>query len=318
MNEKIGVVVPVYKTEKYVAECIESILAQTYTNFRLILVDDGSPDRAGAICDEYAAKDSRITVVHQENAGVTRARARGVNEAVDCEWITFVDSDDTLTPCALEALHEEAAGNDTDIVISNRYYYKEDIKDLAVWAKKESEDLTSYRKLMMTINCGMPWNRLIRRRIVTPFCFELGREIFYGEDAIMNLRISFNTTKRIKILNRPIYNYRVHNKSVCYNLRLPKGYSEELTAYIFDSIPDEKQHLALKCWYWEHLYNNFIFIPAKSVKIQKELTATLKRYDFEAESPNKRLLTEGRPIKRFIIIVTRKIKNILAQIIGKQ
>ena len=66
----IGVIVPVYKTEKYVAECIESILAQTYRNFRLILVDDGSPDGAGSICDEYATKDQRITVIHQENAGV--------------------------------------------------------------------------------------------------------------------------------------------------------------------------------------------------------------------------------------------------------
>ena len=92
----IGVIVPVYKVEKYITECIESILAQTYTNFRLILVDDGSPDNAGKICDEYAKKDSRITVIHQENAGVTRARARGVEEAEDCEFITVVDSDDTF------------------------------------------------------------------------------------------------------------------------------------------------------------------------------------------------------------------------------
>ena len=92
----IGVIVPVYKVEKYIAECLESILAQRYTNFRLILVDDGTPDNAGKICDEYAKKDSRITVIHQENAGVTCARARGIEEAEDCEWITFVDADDTI------------------------------------------------------------------------------------------------------------------------------------------------------------------------------------------------------------------------------
>ena len=101
---KIGIIVPVYKVEKYIAECIESILAQTYTNFRLILVDDGSPDNAGKICDEYAKKDSRITVIHQENAGVTRARAHGVEEAKDCDFITFVDSDDTLTNDALDKM----------------------------------------------------------------------------------------------------------------------------------------------------------------------------------------------------------------------
>ena len=79
----IGVIVPVYRTEKYLAECIDSILAQTYTHFRLVLVDDGSPDNAGKICDEYAEKDRRITVIHQDNAGATRARARGVEEAAD-------------------------------------------------------------------------------------------------------------------------------------------------------------------------------------------------------------------------------------------
>ena len=100
----IGVIVPVYKVEKYIAECIESILAQTYTNFRLILVDDGTPDNAGKICDEYAKKDSRITVIHQENAGVTRARARGVEEANDCEFITFIDADDIIPEEALETL----------------------------------------------------------------------------------------------------------------------------------------------------------------------------------------------------------------------
>ena len=104
MKYKVGIIVPIYKVEKYIAECIESILAQTYKDFRLILVDDGSPDNAGKICDEYAKKDSRITVIHQENAGVTRARARGVEEAGDCEFITFVDGDDTIKNDALENL----------------------------------------------------------------------------------------------------------------------------------------------------------------------------------------------------------------------
>ena len=114
----IGVIVPVYKVEKYIAECIDSILAQTYTNFRLILVDDGTPDNAGNICDEYAKKDSRITVIHQENKGVTRARARGVEETNDCEFITFVDSDDTIITTYLEIL-KNAINEDTDIVISD-------------------------------------------------------------------------------------------------------------------------------------------------------------------------------------------------------
>ncbi len=92
---KVSVIVPVYKVEKYLPECIESILAQTFTDFELILVDDGSPDNSGKICDDYAARDSRIRVFHKENGGVSSARNLGLDNARG-EWVTFVDSDDWL------------------------------------------------------------------------------------------------------------------------------------------------------------------------------------------------------------------------------
>ena len=135
----IGVIVPVYKVEKYIAECIESILAQTYTKFRLILVDDGSPDNAGKICDEYAKKDPRITVIHQENAGVTCARARGVEEASDCEFITFVDGDDTIKKYALIDLYSLAINKSSDIVFS--------IFDELYTPQKDNFTTTEYRHL---------------------------------------------------------------------------------------------------------------------------------------------------------------------------
>ena len=125
-NGLIGVIVPVYKVEKYIAECIESILAQTYTKFRLILVDDGSPDNAGKICDEYAKKDPRITVIHQKNAGVTRARARGVDEAEDCEFITFADADDLMPSNALKTL-VSILKPDTNIVMGALKRFRGDI-----------------------------------------------------------------------------------------------------------------------------------------------------------------------------------------------
>lgn len=90
---KISVIVPVYNVEKYISQCVESILAQTFTNFELLLVDDGSKDSSGAICDEYAEKDSRIRVFHTENRGVSAARNLGIKEA-SADWICFVDSDD--------------------------------------------------------------------------------------------------------------------------------------------------------------------------------------------------------------------------------
>ena len=96
-NPLISVIVPVYKVEKYLHRCVDSILVQTYTNLEIILVDDGSPDRCGAICDEYAAKDSRIRVIHQENGGLSAARNAGL-DVCSGEYIAFVDSDDWLDP----------------------------------------------------------------------------------------------------------------------------------------------------------------------------------------------------------------------------
>ena len=91
----MSVIVPVYNTEQYLHRCIDSILTQTYTDFELLLIDDGSKDKSGDICDEYALKDSRIRVFHKENGGVSSARNLGLDNAAG-EWITFVDSDDWI------------------------------------------------------------------------------------------------------------------------------------------------------------------------------------------------------------------------------
>ena len=103
MELKFSVLVPVYNVEKYVGECIESVLGQSYNNFELILVDDGSTDRSGALCDEYAAKDSRIRVFHKENAGLLHTRRFGIERATGDVFV-FLDSDDSLKPDALEKI----------------------------------------------------------------------------------------------------------------------------------------------------------------------------------------------------------------------
>ena len=101
---EISVIVPVYKVEKYLPQCIDSILAQTFTDFELLLVDDGSPDRCGEICEEYAGKDTRIRVFHQANAGLSCARNTGLMNACG-RYVTFIDSDDYVKPCYLESLY---------------------------------------------------------------------------------------------------------------------------------------------------------------------------------------------------------------------
>ena len=97
MNDLISVIVPIYKVEKYLQKCVDSILAQTYSNLEIILVDDGSPDRCGELCDEYAEKDGRIRVIHKKNGGLSDARNAGIDVAAG-KYLAFVDSDDYIHP----------------------------------------------------------------------------------------------------------------------------------------------------------------------------------------------------------------------------
>lgn len=113
---KISVIVPVYKAEKFLATCIESILNQTYGNLEIILVDDGSPDSCGKICEKYALSDSRVKVVHQKNAGVAAARNVGLDLA-EGDYVTFVDSDDYIQPQMYEKMIRCAEHNHCDLVI---------------------------------------------------------------------------------------------------------------------------------------------------------------------------------------------------------
>lgn len=163
---KISVIVPIYKTERYLQECIDSILSQTYTDFELILADDGSPDGCGAICDRATAQDKRIRVLHQENQGVTRARANGVS-AAQGEFITFVDSDDTIPPQALDVLVKHA--NDvTDIILGNAQH-------LGSGSVPPGEiSLTEYRQMcvvMKTVH-NAPFSKLFRRSLFNDWVFD--------------------------------------------------------------------------------------------------------------------------------------------------
>lgn len=125
-NPIISIIVPVYKVEQYIRQCLDSILASTFTDFELLLVDDGSPDQSGVICDEYALKDSRIKVFHKPNGGVSSARNLGLDNAQG-EWVTFIDSDDLIAPTFLEGLYKPIAkGENVDFVQGGCTNYEKD------------------------------------------------------------------------------------------------------------------------------------------------------------------------------------------------
>lgn len=320
----IGVIVPVYKVERYIAECIESILAQTYTNFRLILVDDGTPDNAGKICDEYAQKDPRITVIHQENAGVTRARSRGVEEAVDCEFITFVDSDDTLTSDALEQLHMQV-DEDTDIVICNNYLTgnkNNTFYDIPLHQKTIDSDY--FIKKNIWLKGGAPWGKLFRKMLFNKETFDIPRNIICGEDAIMNIRLAFNSDKPIKVINKPLYNYRIHTQSVYSNFRHTPEYEDFFWKEIQAAIPQNRfhefanEHIGIRVYLWRiHNGNDFRKPQWAGTQFHKQLIRDIKTYNFKMSFFEKMLMFHTQQPLRAMIFIGRKIYSGFKRIISK-
>ncbi len=225
MNPIITVVVPVYKNS-YLRECIESVLNQSFRNFELLLVEDGSPDNSGAICDEYALKDSRIRVIHKQNEGINATRNRGGQEAKG-EWVVFSDDDDTLTPDALESLYALHEG--TDLVIGFPFNP----------SNKENLDLEQCR--INSITCEhfppTPWAKLYRRSLLKPEVFNFPRGIDGCEDMIMNIRVMFSMNRAAHFCFKKVYNFRRNTASVSHTRRCSLAYEETFYKTLQASIP---------------------------------------------------------------------------------
>lgn len=204
----ISVIVPVYNVEPYLRECIDSILAQTYTDFELILVDDGSPDKCGEICDEYAAKDSRIRVIHQENGGLSAARNAGLDIAQG-EYVTFVDSDDVVHPNYLSCLHEAILQNNAEIVIGRFLRFTEvapayvPMTATLQYARNGREacwELFAEDAVTYTIACG----KLYKTELFAGIRYPLGR---IHEDEATTYKVLYKA-KLVAVLENELYYYR--------------------------------------------------------------------------------------------------------------
>lgn len=228
-NNAISVIVPVYKVEPYLRCCIDSILAQTFTDFELILVDDGSPDNCGAICDEYAAKDNRVVVIHQENAGVSVARNTGLDWMFansGSRWVTFVDSDDCIVPAYLEHLYRYAVENDADIVITNGAWFSEESE-----LENVSQDIyrvNTWEGRAACLKCFegdsviplVPWGKLWKRSLLVDNRFPVG--IIYSEDAHFVMRACY-TARKIITLRPWLYCYRQRENSAVHKPLLERA-----------------------------------------------------------------------------------------------
>ena len=204
---QISIIVPVYNTEKYLHRCVDSILAQTYTDFELLLIDDGSTDSSGAICDEYAMKDSRVRVFHKENGGASSARNLGLDNA-EGEWITFVDSDDWIDVGFYEDMVSTTMSNKCDMVVCSVAieHFGQCIHKLHCpmeYAEKRS--MLNYTMIEGPIYSSL-YNKLICRNIIKNNNLSFDVRLGLWDDMWFVLRIRFLAT-HIVIVNKSFYHY---------------------------------------------------------------------------------------------------------------
>lgn len=224
----VSIIVPVYNIEKYISKCIKSVLSQTFKDWELILVDDGSTDNSGKICDEYALKDNRIKVIHKENEGVTATRDKGVKEAQG-EFLFFIDGDDYITDNALELLINKQKENDADLVRGsicnineNRIITKENINpqninNIETWIKYIIENSVAY-----IVNCIFK-TKLYKESINIP------NDVVVREDTLTSLQYGLKV-QNICSIQEITYFYVQRNNSVMHSIN--KNPQKEYLGYI--------------------------------------------------------------------------------------
>ena len=236
----VSIIVPVYNAEKYIRKCLDSILAQTHTDWEAILVDDGSSDNSGVICDEYAAKDKRCKVIHQKNGGVSVARQTGLDNTQG-EYVIHCDPDDWVEPNMLEELLHCATANNADMVICDF------IKETGYISIYESANLQNpitakevLHKIIDQQLHGSCWNKLIKKSCIANIGFSPS-SISLCEDELFNIKILRNNIKVI-YLPKAYYHYNIgNNDSICHSSNIKTILSRKTVITECEKLIDKKE-----------------------------------------------------------------------------
>lgn len=217
--EKRWQLVPVYNAEKYLQKCLDSILEQTYKNLEIIIINDGSTDNSGQICQEYEKQDDRIIYIEKENSGVSDTRNAGMNRMTG-PYVTFVDSDDWLEPNYVKFLYEKLIEHQADIVVgnytsfneSNSVFYFHTSADYyeKVYDNKSVIPCLYDAKELLKSALIVPWGKIYKKEIIANFRFPIDR---IGEDALFNLKALLDS-KKVVYVNKSAYIYRVREGSL--------------------------------------------------------------------------------------------------------
>lgn len=290
----ISVIIPVYKVEKYINRCIESILCQSYSNLEIILVDDGSPDKCGDICDEFATHDSRITVHHKKNGGLSDARNYGV-ERSNGKYITFVDSDDYIAPNYIEYLYMLINKYNADISVCCRVETGCDSVEYPVNELLPDEQLlTGYEaceslfgELYLTLVTA--WGKLYDSKIIKKYTFPVGK---IHEDEATTCKYYYES-KQVVIGNKCLYSYFINDNSITRfkrdNLNLDAIWAFKHRAEFFESNNEKKLGQLAWSMLFEYYANDsenhngrcdrFIKDLEKSVDLSGKLRFKVKLYN---------------------------------------
>ena len=226
--ELVSIILPVYNGEKYLNECIDSILASTYQNLEIILIDDGSTDRSGPICDEYAEKDSRIKVIHQENRGLICARNCGLSVS-NGTYIAFVDADDLVSPAFYEEMVSAMEAEHADLVACEYRHNKEDVVPCIAPNERNSVSVQTFDEYLAILTCAPSirevtwtgpyvWNKLYRKENIKE---QFNKECLMCEDLRFNYDYLSSCTK-MTVLPFGLYFYRIHDESITGRYRKRK------------------------------------------------------------------------------------------------
>ena len=214
----ISVIIPVYNSEKTISRCVDSIIDQTYTDLEIILVNDGSSDKSGEICDRYALRDKRVKVIHKSNDGVSSARNCGL-DVCSGDYISFIDSDDYIEKTMYDELLLRMNQENTSISLCAYYYISSDKKDIVSYENGVTS--TTSEQLLLDIfnyrHMGALWNKLFKKDLFSRNGTQIrfNEDINFCEDVLILTRL-VETNGKIAVSTKPMYNYVVYANSLCH------------------------------------------------------------------------------------------------------
>ena len=305
MTEKITVIVPVYNVEHYLDKCLDSVIKQTYKNIEIIVVNDGSTDNSGEICQEYAQKDNRIVYIEKENGGLSDARNAGLDQMTG-SYVTFVDSDDWIEQDYVETLYQKITEYQADIAIGNYYSFDEE-RSLFLfhilgdsYYEKAHDNVSIFENLyenqeMRSFALISAWGKLYKARLFEQLRFDIGK---LGEDGYLNQKV-YLLSEKVIYLNKGLYAYRIRKGSLSriwtekWMHALVDAMSERITLLANMGYPLEK-HLAI--------YRQMLeFSLANGQASGLSDTATYKEFEMKRTLLNQLSIQEQKEKKAIVL-----------------